>query len=84
MKAIDKKSSTCACDTLATKELDFRKKGVLHMKRQVLFIHSAGAQGLHQGSSGLVANLQDALGDEHLFSDGLPELVDDIKQCRHS
>lgn len=35
------------------------------MKRQVLFIHSAGAQGLHQGSSDLVAYLQDALGDEY-------------------
>ncbi|MFT9847789.1 alpha/beta hydrolase [Aneurinibacillus sp. REN35] len=35
------------------------------MKKQVLFIHSAGAQGLHQGSSDLVAYVKDALGDEY-------------------
>lgn len=32
--------------------------------KNVLFLHSAGAQGFHQGSSDLVANLQIALGDE--------------------
>jgi hypothetical protein len=35
------------------------------MKKQVLFIHSAGAQGPHQGSSGLLAYLKDSLGDEY-------------------
>ncbi|KKI90135.1 hypothetical protein WQ54_23855 [Bacillus sp. SA1-12] len=35
------------------------------MKRHVLFIHSAGPQGLHQGSSSLFAYLQSALGPDH-------------------
>jgi uncharacterized protein len=35
------------------------------MKKQVLFIQSAGSQDLHQGSSDLVAYLKDALGDEY-------------------
>ncbi|MCF6409480.1 alpha/beta hydrolase [Pseudalkalibacillus salsuginis] len=38
------------------------------MKKNVLFIHSAGTQGLHQGSSDLAAYLQDALGDEYNVS----------------
>lgn len=33
--------------------------------KQVLFLHSAGAQGPHQGSGQLAANLQSALGDEY-------------------
>lgn len=35
------------------------------MKKQVLFIHSAGAQGNHRGSSDLAAYLNNALGDEY-------------------
>ncbi len=35
------------------------------MRKHVLFIHSAGTQGLHHGSSDLAAYLQDALGDEY-------------------
>jgi predicted alpha/beta hydrolase family esterase len=35
------------------------------MRRQILFIHSAGAQGLHQGSSDLVASLQQSLGAQY-------------------
>lgn len=35
------------------------------MKKQILFIHSARAQGPHEGSDDLVAHLQDALGAEY-------------------
>lgn len=35
------------------------------MKKQVLFIHSAGTQDFHQGSSNLLAYLKDSLGDEY-------------------
>lgn len=35
------------------------------MKKQVLFIHSAGAQGPHQGSSDLAEYLQKGLGAEY-------------------
>src|SRR5690625_3080969 len=35
------------------------------MKKQVLFIHSAGTQDSHQGSSNLLAYLKDSLGDEY-------------------
>ncbi len=35
------------------------------MKKQVLFIHSAGAQGVHEGSSDLVAYLRNALGSDY-------------------
>lgn len=45
------------------------------MKKQVLFIHSAGEQDLHQGSSGLTAYLQERLGDEYnLLSPKMPNL----------
>lgn len=44
------------------------------MKKQVLFIHSAGPQGIHQGSSDLIANLQDQLGKAyHVLSPGMPD-----------
>ncbi|MBT2765462.1 alpha/beta fold hydrolase [Paenibacillus sp. ISL-20] len=44
------------------------------MKRQVLFIHSAGPQGIHQGSSDLIAHLQDQLGKAyHVLSPGMPD-----------
>ncbi|WP_017726639.1 alpha/beta hydrolase [Halalkalibacterium ligniniphilum] len=39
--------------------------GINNMKKQVLFIHSAGDQDLHQGSSDLTAYLQERLGDEY-------------------
>jgi uncharacterized protein len=35
------------------------------MKKQILFIHSAGAQGPHDGSGDLVTFLQNALGPEY-------------------
>ncbi len=35
------------------------------MKKQILFIHSAGAQGRHQRSGDVAAYLQDALGAEY-------------------
>jgi hypothetical protein len=35
------------------------------MKKQILFIHSAGAQGPHEGSGDLVTFLQNALGPEY-------------------
>ncbi|WP_260412295.1 alpha/beta hydrolase [Alkalihalobacillus sp. TS-13] len=35
------------------------------MKKQVLFIHSAGVQGLHQGSNDLIGYLKEMLGDEY-------------------
>ncbi len=35
------------------------------MKKQVLFIHSAGTQDFHKGSSNLLAYLKDSLGDEY-------------------
>lgn len=35
------------------------------MKRQILFMHSAGAQGPHQGSSDLVTSLQQSLGAQY-------------------
>ncbi len=35
------------------------------MKKQILFIHSAGAQGPHEGSGRLVAHLQKGLGPEY-------------------
>ncbi|WP_164670724.1 RBBP9/YdeN family alpha/beta hydrolase [Virgibacillus doumboii] len=34
------------------------------MKKQILFIHSAGPQGMHEGSSDLIAYLQKNLGDK--------------------
>ncbi|CAG9622691.1 alpha/beta fold hydrolase [Sutcliffiella rhizosphaerae] len=37
------------------------------MKKNVLFIHSAGVQGLHQGSSDLITYLKESLGDEYSF-----------------
>ncbi|GIO98617.1 alpha/beta hydrolase [Paenibacillus lautus] len=44
------------------------------MKKQVLFIHSAGPQGIHQGSSDLIAHLQDQLGKAyHVLSPGMPD-----------
>lgn len=44
------------------------------MKKQVLFIHSAGPQGIHQGSSDLIANLQDQLGKAYrVLSPGMPD-----------
>lgn len=44
------------------------------MKKQVLFIHSAGPQGIRQGSSGLIAHLQDQLGEAyHVLSPGMPD-----------
>ena len=44
------------------------------MKKQVLFIHSAGPQGIHQGSSDLIANLQDQLGKAyHVLSPVMPD-----------
>jgi predicted alpha/beta hydrolase family esterase len=44
------------------------------MKKQVLFIHSAGSQDLHQGSSDLKAYLQKALSDEYILLD--PKMPD--------
>lgn len=44
------------------------------MKKQVLFIHSAGSQGPHQGSSDLKEYLQKALGDEYNLLD--PKMPD--------
>ncbi|TDF94801.1 RBBP9/YdeN family alpha/beta hydrolase [Paenibacillus piri] len=38
------------------------------MSKQVLFVHSAGAQGRHQGSGELVASLQNALGESYRVS----------------
>jgi uncharacterized protein len=38
------------------------------MKKQVLFIHSAGPQRLHEGSTGLTTYLKESLGDEFYFS----------------
>lgn len=47
------------------------------MNKQVLFIHSAGPQGIHQGSSGLIAHLQEQLGEGyHVISPGMPENLD--------
>lgn len=47
------------------------------MNKQVLFIHSAGPQGIHQGSSGLIAHLQEQLGEAyHVISPGMPENLD--------
>lgn len=44
------------------------------MKKQVLFIHSAGPQGIRQGSSGLIAHLQERLGEAyHVLSPGMPD-----------
>lgn len=44
------------------------------MKKQVLFIHSAGPQGIHQGSSGLIAHLQEQLGEAYyVLSPGMPD-----------
>ncbi|WP_408010293.1 hypothetical protein ACJROX_08385 [Pseudalkalibacillus sp. A8] len=44
------------------------------MKKYVLFIHSAGAQVLHQGSSELAAYLKDALGYEYdVLNPKMPE-----------
>ncbi|MCM3260473.1 alpha/beta fold hydrolase [Paenibacillus lautus] len=44
------------------------------MKKQVLFIHSAGPQGIRQGSSGLIAHLQEQLGEAyHVLSPGMPD-----------
>jgi len=37
------------------------------MKKQILFIHSAGPQGAGEGSSGLVTYLLNALGDESVI-----------------
>lgn len=43
------------------------------MKKHVLFIHSAGAQDNHRGSSGLATYLYNALGDEyHLLNPKMP------------
>ncbi|MFB1051251.1 hypothetical protein [Paraliobacillus sp. JSM ZJ581] len=45
------------------------------MKKQVLFIHSVGTQGSQQGSSGLIAYLQERLGDEYnLLNTKMPVL----------
>ena len=47
------------------------------MKKQVLFIHSAGAQGIHQGSSDLIAYLKDTLHDDyHLIHPIMPNPED--------
>ncbi|MCT1400283.1 alpha/beta hydrolase [Paenibacillus sp. p3-SID867] len=47
------------------------------MKKQIMFIHSAGPQGIHQGSSGLIAHLQEQLGEAyHVISPGMPENLD--------
>lgn len=47
------------------------------MNKQVLFIHSAGPQGLHQGSFGLLTHLQEQLGEVyHVVSPGMPENPD--------
>ena len=35
------------------------------MKKQVLFVHSGGAQGLHEGSNDLVGYLREELGDDY-------------------
>lgn len=43
-------------------------KGVTKVKKQILFIHSAGAQGPNQGSSNLAAHLQITLGTEYKMS----------------
>lgn len=44
------------------------------MKKQVLFIHSAGPQGPNQGSRGLIAHLQEQLGEVyHILSPGMPD-----------
>ncbi|MDF2714345.1 MAG: serine hydrolase family protein [Paenibacillus sp.] len=37
----------------------------MELKRQILFLHSAGAQGPHQGSSDLVTSLQQSLGEQY-------------------
>ncbi|SFL92059.1 hypothetical protein SAMN04487943_10597 [Gracilibacillus orientalis] len=43
------------------------------MKKQILFVHSAGAQGPQQGSSELIEYLQDQLSDTyHLISPKMP------------
>ena len=43
------------------------------MNKQVFFLHSAGAQGPHEGSSDLVAWLKDALGSEcHVLHPKMP------------
>jgi len=47
------------------------------MRKQILFIHSAGPQELHQGSSGLKAYLQKVLGDEYTLLD--PKMPDPEK-----
>ncbi|MCS1351498.1 alpha/beta hydrolase [Mechercharimyces sp. CAU 1602] len=44
------------------------------MRKQVLFIHSAGSQNLHQGSSDLKAYLQKAFSDEYILLD--PDMPD--------
>ncbi|WP_100013138.1 alpha/beta hydrolase [Lentibacillus sediminis] len=44
------------------------------MKKHVLFIHSAGSQELHQGSSDLKAYLKEALGNEYNLID--PKMPD--------
>lgn len=44
------------------------------MKKQVLFIHSAGPHGIRQGSSGLISYLQERLGEAyHVLSPGMPD-----------
>ncbi|RRB07324.1 RBBP9/YdeN family alpha/beta hydrolase [Larkinella rosea] len=44
------------------------------MKKQVLFIHSAGPQGAHAGSGDLVANLKQALGPQfRVISPKMPD-----------
>jgi uncharacterized protein len=41
---------------------DMAGSGPVHKKKQVLFVHSGGSQGLHEGSNDLVAWLRLALG----------------------
>ncbi|MFE0558652.1 alpha/beta hydrolase [Paenibacillus sp. NPDC058910] len=44
------------------------------MKKQVLFIHSAGPQGIHQGSCDLIADLKEQLGEVyHVSSPAMPD-----------
>lgn len=44
------------------------------MRRDLLFIHSAGPQGGQNGSSGLISRLNDALGDAfHIIAPAMPD-----------
>lgn len=54
-----------------------RKSEDEHTKKKVLFIHSAGAQGINQGSSNLVEFLREQLGEGYMLLN--PEMPDPEK-----